>query len=140
MARSLQSSTAEYDLVYGWQYGGPILDHIKTNSRPGVVEIYKLALADPNACGIIRAKRSADGAIIGTLILYHARSKLSEFVPTMKDRRELLGGISSPIISNSIGEFSSVLQSLLLHGLRQIKRQGCTACLLDYVSEVASLL
>lgn len=135
MARSLQSSTAEYDLVYGWQYGGPILDHIKTNSRPGVVEMYKLALADASACGIIRAKRPADGAIIGTLILYNARSKLSEFVPAMKDRRELLGGISSPIISNSIGEFSSVLQSLLLLGMRQIKQQGCTACLLDHVSD-----
>lgn len=136
MARSLQSSTAEYDLIYGWEYSGPILDHIKTNSRPGLVEVYKLALGDPSACGIIRAKRSSDGGIIGTLILYNARSKLAEFVPAMKDKRELLGGISSPIISNSVGEFSTVLQSLLLLGMRQIKQQGCTACLLDYVSIV----
>ena len=57
MARSLQSAGVDFDLVYGWDYATSVLDHIKTNNRQGLAEVYKLALADPSACGIIRAKR-----------------------------------------------------------------------------------
>lgn len=71
MAKSLQSVGAEFDLVYGWDYSGPILDHIKTSNRQGLAEVYKLALNDPNACGIIRAKRPGDGALVGTVVLYN---------------------------------------------------------------------
>ncbi|KAK5276212.1 hypothetical protein LTR16_011567, partial [Cryomyces antarcticus] len=38
MAKSLQSAGAEFDLVYGWEYAGPILDHIKTSNRQGLAE------------------------------------------------------------------------------------------------------
>lgn len=137
MAKSLQAAqqTIEFDLVYGHSgYGGSVLDHIQTNSRQGLAEVYKLALNDPNACGIIRAKRPKDGAIIGTVVLYNDRSSLAEFVPGMRALNELTGGISSPVISPSVGEYSTLLQSLVLLGMRQIKQQGCSACLLDHVS------
>jgi len=136
MAKSLQSAGADFDLVYGWEYAGPVLDHIKTNNRQGLAAVYKLALADPSACGIIRAERPEDGALVGTVVLYNVQSQLAEYVPSMKDVGELAGGISSPVISPSVGEFSTLLQGLILLGMRQIKQQGCNVCILDYVSAV----
>ncbi|KAK5678767.1 hypothetical protein LTR17_027640 [Elasticomyces elasticus] len=124
MAKSLQSAGADFDLVYGWEYAGPVLDHIRTNNRQGLAEVYKMALADPSACGIIRAKRPEDGALVGTVVLYNMHSQLAEFVPGMKDLGEMAGGISSPVISPS---------GLILLGMRQIKQQGCNACILDYM-------
>jgi beta-N-acetylhexosaminidase len=134
MAKSLQSAGADFDLVYGWDYASTVLDHIKTNNRQGLAEVYKLALADPSSCGIIRAKRPEDGALIGTVVLYNMQSQLAEYVPGMKDVGELTGGISSPVISPSVGEYSTLLQGLILLGMRQIRNQGCNACVLDYVS------
>ena len=134
MAKSLASAGAEFDLVYGWEYAGPILDHIKTSNRQGLAEVYKLALADPTACGIIRAKRPEDGTLVGTVVLYNMHSRLAEYVPPMKDLNEMAGGISSPVISPAVGEYSTLLQGLILLGMRQIKAQGCNACILDYVS------
>ncbi|KAK4889414.1 hypothetical protein LTR27_011758 [Elasticomyces elasticus] len=133
MAKSLQSAGADFDLVYGWEYAGPVLDHIRTNNRQGLAEVYKMALADPSACGIIRAKRPEDGALVGTVVLYNMHSQLAEFVPGMKDLGEMAGGISSPVISPSVGEYSTLLQGLILLGMRQIKQQGCNACILDYM-------
>lgn len=139
MAKSLQSAGADFDLVYGWDYAGPVLDHIKTNNRQGLAEVYKMALADPSACGIIRAKRPEDGSLIGTVVLYNMSSQLAEFVPSMKDIGEMAGGISSPVISPAVGEYSTLLQGLILLGMRQIKQQGCNVCVLDYVSAATSL-
>ncbi|KAI9652545.1 MAG: hypothetical protein M1831_006736 [Alyxoria varia] len=114
MAKSLQNAqqTVEFDLVYGYsdEYGDSILDHIKTCSRQGVAEVYKLALADPSACGIIRAKRPGSGTLVGTIVLYNERSNLAEYIPGMKALSELTG---------------------VLLGMRQIKQQNCNACLLD---------
>lgn len=140
MAKSLQSAGADFDLVYGWDYAAGVLDHIKTNNRQGLAEVYKLALADPSACGIIRAKRPEDGALVGTVVLYNMRSQLAEYVPAMKAIGELAGGISSPVISPSVGEFSTLLQGLILLGMRQIKQQGCNTCILDYVSVCLSMV
>lgn len=134
MASSLRSAVTDFDLVYGWDYAGPILDHIKTNNRQGLAAVYKMALSDPGACGIIRAKRPEDGALVGTVVLYNMQSRLADFVPCMKESRELAGGISSPVISPSVGEFSTLLQGLILLAMRQIKQQSCNVCILDYVS------
>ncbi|KAL9055455.1 MAG: hypothetical protein Q9162_003553 [Coniocarpon cinnabarinum] len=134
MARSLQAAqqTIEFDLIYGYtDYGPYILEHIKTSSRQGLAEIYKLALADPSACGIIRARRIHDRAVVGTIVLYNDRSNLAEYVPGMKAFNVLTGGMSSPVISPSAGEYSTLLQSLVLLGVKQIKQQGCEVCVLD---------
>jgi len=133
MAKSLAGAGAEFDLVYGWEYSGPVLDHIKTSNRQGLAEVYKMALSDPAACGIIRAKRPEDGALVGTVVLYNMHSRLAEYVPHMKDLNEMAGGISSPVISPAVGEYSTLLQGLILLGMRQIKAQGCNACILDYM-------
>ncbi|KAI9661180.1 MAG: hypothetical protein M1821_009507 [Bathelium mastoideum] len=133
MAKSLQSAGAQFDLVYGWEYAGPILDHIKTSNRQGLAEVYNMALADPTACCIIRAKRPEDDALVGTVVIYNMQSNLAEFVPAIKDTGEPTGGISSPVISPSVGEYSTLLQGLILLGMRWLKQQGCNACVLDYM-------
>ena len=135
MAKSLQSAGAQFDLIYGWEYAGPILDHIKTNNRQGLAEVYNMALTDPSACGIIRATRPEDDALVGTVVLYNMQSNLAEFVPGIKDIGEPTGGISSPVISPSVGEYSTLMQGLILLGIRWLKQQGCNACVLDYVGD-----
>jgi hypothetical protein len=55
----------------------------------------------------------------------------------MKDLNEATGGISSPVISPAVGDYSTLLQGLILLGMRQIKQQGCNACILDYVRILA---
>ncbi|KAI9838177.1 MAG: hypothetical protein M1837_002606 [Sclerophora amabilis] len=133
LAHSLQSGDIEFDLVCGWEYADSILDHIKTNSRQGVLELYKLALVDSTECRIIRAKRPEDGAILGSVVLYNGESSVAEFIPALKDTSENAGGISSPVISPSAGDYSTLLQGLILLGIRQIKQQGSNACILDYI-------
>lgn len=136
LSKSLQNSGVEFDLVYGWEYAGPILDHIKTSNRQGLAEVYGLALRDPNGCGIIRAKRREDGTLVGTVVLYNLGSHVAEFMPTLQDLEERASGISSPVISPAVGEYSTLLQGLILLGVRQAKRQGCTACILDHVGRL----
>jgi beta-N-acetylhexosaminidase len=138
LAKSLQNAQIDYDLVSGWEYTESVLDHIKTNSRQGVMEIYKMALTDPSACGIIRAKRPEDGAILGSVVIYSSQSSLAEFVPALKETREMAGGISSPVISPSVGEFATLMQGLILLGIRQMKRQNANAVVLDCVSHATA--
>lgn len=96
MAKSLQSAGAEFDLVYGWDYSGPILDHIKTSNRQGLTEVYKMALNDPAACGIIRAKRPEDGALVGTVVLYNMQVRITSlnWLCTERDGTQRSGYLS----------------------------------------------
>lgn len=135
LALSLRTGDIQYDLVYGTEFAAVILDHVKTNSCQGVLEIYNMALADKTSCGIIRAKRPDDGTILGSVVLYNGGSNLASFVPALSDTRTTTGGISSPVISPSIREYATLMQGLILLGIRQIKRQGADAVLLDCVSK-----
>ena len=135
LALSLRTGDIQYDLVYGMEFAEVIMEHVRTNSRQGVLEIYKMALADKASCGIIRAKRADDGTILGTVVLYNSGSNLASFVPALLDARTTTGGISSPVIAPSIGEYGTLMQGLILLGIRQIKRQGADAVLLDCVSK-----
>jgi beta-N-acetylhexosaminidase len=134
LSHTLSNPDIKFDLVYGMDYAEPILDHVRSNSRAGVSEIYKLALADKVSCGIIRAKRPDDGSILASLVLYKNDSKLARFVPALADTRVLAGGISSPVISPSATGAASLIQALILLGVRQIKKQGANAVVLDCVS------
>ncbi|KAI9741676.1 MAG: hypothetical protein M1834_000061 [Cirrosporium novae-zelandiae] len=132
LGKSLERDVS-FDLVFGWEYADHVLDHIKTNTRQGIGEIYRMALTDPVGCGIIRAKRPDDGAILGTVVVYKGDSNLAEFMPGLKETNEVAGGISSPVISPSVGEYSTLLQGLILLGIRQIKKQGANSVVLDCV-------
>ncbi|KAH3098052.1 hypothetical protein KXW41_007472, partial [Aspergillus fumigatus] len=107
LIQGLKNADVSYDLVHGWDYAEPILDHIKTNSRQGLIDIYKIALGGAPNCGIIRAMRPSDGAILGTVVIYNGRSSLAEHVPVLKATQPSSGGISSPVISPSVGEYAT---------------------------------
>ncbi|KAI9720132.1 MAG: hypothetical protein M1828_005778 [Chrysothrix sp. TS-e1954] len=142
MTRNLANAqrSIEFDLVYGHEaYGQSILDHVASSTRQGVAEIYKLALADPRACGIIRAKQLGSGLILGTLVLYNNQSRLASFVPALDATNDVTGGMSCPVISPSTGEHSTLLNSLILLGMRQIQEQGCDSCLLDCMDKDGNL-
>jgi beta-N-acetylhexosaminidase len=134
-----KSAEASFDFVSGSEYLQPVLDHIRScGSRPGLAELYSLALRDANTCGVIRATRNTDGKLIGTVVLYGPGSQLAEYVPATKDVGSSggggpIGGISSPIIGPASEEYV-ILQTLVLLGMRWSKKQGHKACVLDCVS------
>lgn len=130
---SLQNADMDFDLVYGVDHAESVLDVANTSSRQGIAEVYQLALADSAGSAIIRAKRLGDGALLGTVVVYNKASSWSKAVPALKDTREVIGGISSPVISPSVGEYSTLLQGLILLGIKQHQSQHATAVLLDCV-------
>ncbi|PGH18729.1 hypothetical protein AJ80_04382 [Polytolypa hystricis UAMH7299] len=133
LAKSLQNADVDYDLVYGWDYAESVFDHVKTNTRQGVMEIYKIALGGAPESGIIRAKRREDGALLGSVVVYSAQSNLAEFIPALREAHIAAGGISSPVISPSVGEYATLVQGLILLGIKQIRKQGANAVVLDCV-------
>ncbi|RHZ44254.1 putative beta-N-acetylglucosaminidase [Aspergillus thermomutatus] len=133
IVQGLKNADVSYDLVHGWDYAEPILDHIKTNSRQGLIDIYRIALGGAPNCGIIRATRPSDGAILGTVVIYNGRAPLAEYMPALKATQSSSGGISSPVISPSVGEYASVMQGLILLGIKQIRKQGAEAVVIDCV-------
>ncbi|GAM84134.1 hypothetical protein ANO11243_021260 [Dothideomycetidae sp. 11243] len=133
MAQSLHSADVDFDLVYGWDHSAAVLDHVRTSNRQGLIEVYKMALSDPSACGIIRAKRPEDGLLVGTVVLYNGLSSIADFVPALRDGSDLTGGMSSPVISPAVAEYGTLLQGLIYLGVRQVRAQGCERCLLDYM-------
>lgn len=141
VVKPLQHADLEFDLVRGWEHSESIIEHVKTDATPGTLEIYKLALADQAACGVIRAKRPGDGGLLGTVVLYNASCTWAEAVPPLKDNGAVRGGISSPVIISSSPEaHSTLLQGLVLLGIRQLKSQQVEAVLLDYVSFIRHIL
>jgi beta-N-acetylhexosaminidase len=133
LGHTLSNPDVKYDLVTGTEYVEAMIDHIKPNSRQGALEVYQLALADKANCGVIRAKRAEDGSILGSVIIYKGGSKLSGFVPVLADQWFAAGGISSLIVSKSVAESTSLIQGLILLGIRQIKKQGSAMVILDNV-------
>lgn len=134
IARSLQSEDIDFDLIHGWEHAGTIIDHIRSTSRQGILEIYQLALTDEENCGVIRAKRRVDGAVVGSVVLYKSGFTWADAVPLIKDMSEPTGGISSPVISSAAGGYATLLQGLILLAIRQIQKQQAQAVLLDCVS------
>ena len=133
LLRSVQSAGFEFDLVYGPDHAASILDLVNTTSRQGMMEMYELAISDHTGSGVIRARRARDETIIGTVVIYNAASKWSHLVPALNRTDDVIGGISTPVISPSVAEYSTLLQGLILLGIKQHQRQQASAVLLDCV-------
>ncbi|KAI4192238.1 MAG: hypothetical protein LQ348_003235 [Seirophora lacunosa] len=133
ISRSMQHAEVEFELVHGRQYAQSIIEHVKSSSRQGVMEIYQLALADHTSCGVIQAKRPKNGTVLGTVVLCSPGAKWAEALPALRDTNEMTWAISSAVISPRVGEYSTLLQGLILLGIRQVKQQQADAVLLDCV-------
>ncbi|KAG0160374.1 hypothetical protein PDIDSM_7901 [Penicillium digitatum] len=133
LTATLQSAEITYDLVYGWDFAPAILNHIKTYAQQGVADIYRMALGGAPNCGVIRAKRPSDGAMLGSVVIYNERSALAEHMPMLRAIQASVGGISSPVISSCGEDDSTVLQGLILLAIKQIRKLSANAVVMDSV-------
>ncbi|KAJ5476038.1 Glycoside hydrolasesuperfamily [Penicillium sp. IBT 31633x] len=132
LSLTLHSAEITYDLVYGWDFARAILDHITSYAQQGVADIYRMALGGAPNCGIIRAKRPSDGVILGSIVIYNERSVLAEHMPVLRATQAPVGGISSPVISPG-EDYSTVMQGLILLGIKQIRKLSAHAVVMDCV-------
>ncbi|KAL8658604.1 MAG: hypothetical protein Q9226_000894 [Calogaya cf. arnoldii] len=139
ISRSMKQAEVEFELVHGGQYAESIIEHVKTSSRQGVSEVYQLALAEQSSCGVIRAKKPLDGTVLGTVVLCSPGASWAEALPALKDTNAITWAISSPVISPSAGEYSTLLQGLILLGVRQVQEQQADAVLLHCVDSDGEL-
>lgn len=131
---SLQSANLEFDFHFGFDHANSIFDLVKTSSRQGIMEMYQLALADHQGSGIIRARRKGKDVVLGTVIIYNMASNWWAAIPALQRTDGLAtGGISCPVISPSVGEYSTALQGLMVLGIKQHQKQQASAVLLDCV-------
>lgn len=132
---TLKTAEVIYDLVYGWDFAHAILEHIKTNARQGVADIYRIALAGAPNCGVIRAKRSTDEMTLGSIVIYNERSTLAEHMPALRATSPVVGGISSPVISPCAHDYSTIMQGLILLAIKQIRKLKANAVVVDCVRD-----
>lgn len=126
----------EFNLEQGPEHMDVIKDHVQTSSRQGITETYALALslADQKTCGVIRARRSKDNATVGTVVVCTSKCHWADAIPTLKESGHITAGISSPVISPSAGGYSTLLQGLIMLGIRWAKSQLAEAVVLNHVS------
>lgn len=130
---NVQLSSVGYDIVSSTSGSDVILDHVRANSSQNEVELYMLALADIRLYQIVRARSASTGKILGCGIICDGRSSLAEFVPVLKTTIDG-GGVLAPVVSLSTENYETVLQGLLICGIRRIKAQGLDSCVLNKVS------
>ena len=133
LGKALTNADIKYDLVHGPEYIQPIIEHLGRSARSDLIDIYNLAMNSKESCGIIRAKRAHDGSVVGSLLCCKADSKLTSFMPGF-GKNVSKGCISTPVISPAASDRHTMLQGLVLLGIRQLKRQGIRSVVLDYVS------
>lgn len=133
LGQNLTHPDIKYDLVHGNDYAEPVMAHVSTYAPTDVQLLYKMALSNKEGCAIIRGKRGTDGAIIATVLLYRNESKLAPLIPQVKNPGANMGGIGSPVLASDVPDRTTLLQGLVLLGVRQLKRQGIGSLVLDYV-------
>ncbi|KAI9900623.1 hypothetical protein N3K66_004885 [Trichothecium roseum] len=116
---SIQRANISFDLIHGLDNADAVLNHVRANANPEVVELYRAALSEPKACGIVRAKDSA-GNILGTIVSCRQNSPLGTYVPHLVSGGSDVGGILAPVVPpNPLSTLT--LQGLALMGVRQNK-------------------
>lgn len=134
LGQSLAVTDIRYDLVHGQEFEGSVMQHVQRNAQSDVQVLYKMALSNKEGCAIIRGKRGSDGSIVASVLLYRSQSKLAPFVPHISSANTLTGGIGAAVMAAELENKVSLLQGLILLGVRQLKKQGIQSLLLDYVS------
>jgi beta-N-acetylhexosaminidase len=133
LGQALTLSDVKYDLVHGAEYTDAMMEHLTRCARTDVRGIYQRALGDKAGCGIIRAKRASDQAILASILMCRPESKIARFIPSLS-KQVGTACLSSPVISTMYSDRVTLFQGLILLGIRQFKKQGVRTVLLDYVS------
>jgi len=129
----IQRVSFAFDLIHGTENADAVLSHVEAHSAPEVLALYRLALSDPSACGIVRAKSPVDGALVGTIIISRPGNILSQFLPALHSAGDSVGGILAPVVPSS-PQSCTVLQGLALLGIRQNKAHRVNVGVLSWVS------
>ncbi|KAM3533528.1 hypothetical protein MY4038_003211 [Beauveria bassiana] len=133
---TIQRANISFDLIHGLDNADTVLHHVRTESGPEVVELYRYALADTKSCGIVRAK-DPSGNIMGTIIICRQGSPLATYIPALGSRTENIAGIVAPTVPP--GPLSTlVLQGLALMGVRQCKSHKASKAVLSWVIDDTS--
>lgn len=99
-----------------------------------VLELYKLALQEGNACGVVRV-RDAHENVLGTAIISSPESGLAQRVPCLRSgKAERVGGIVAPLVEANPLLAMLVLQGLVFMGVRQNKAHGAGRSVLTWVA------
>lgn len=131
LLQSIQRASISFDLIHGLDNADTVLNHVRANANPEVLELYRFALSETKACGIVRAKDAA-GNLVGTIIICRQHSALAAHIPALLSHTEDIGGILAPIVPQ--GPLSAlVLQGLALMGVRQNKSHKASKTVLSWV-------
>jgi len=146
LLQSIQSVSFTFDLIHGsanpsLQTPDPlvtqVLDFVSQHAALEVLSLYNLALQDPKACAIVRAKSPIDGSLVGTVIVCRSDTNLARWMPLLisaHDNKEMAGGILAPITPQGSAQREVVLQGLVTLGINQIKKQGAGKGILNWVA------
>ncbi len=150
--KSVQGLPIDFDLIHGaGSMDGELENHLVSFGGWERYKLYMEALADAERCGVVRAKRKEDGAVVGSIVICRAGAKLEQWFPALvvnsggNGGRALgksggggrVGGILGPVVRK--GEDVGVLVGLLLLGLRQNKAHHAAGSYLDLVSWTPSV-
>lgn len=133
LGKALRSDDIKYDQVSGTEYTATVIEHLKRSARSDLLDMYTMALENKESSSVIRAKRASDGAVMGTLLMLGADSRLASLMPGFA-KASNRGCIAAPVISPATLDRHSMLQGLVLLGVRQLKKQGVATVVFDKVS------
>lgn len=131
--KQIQRIAVDFDLVHGLEHFDDLSQHVSTFSTWETSELYKIALSDTDACGVVRARTRTDNTLIGSIIICRHGSKLSTHVPFLQSNNGLVGGVLSPVISSAAEEPLLLLQGLLTLGVRQNRAHRASISYLNTV-------
>ena len=134
LLQSIQRASISFDLIHGLENAESVLQHVRANASPEVLELYTFALSENKSCGIVRAK-DPSGALIGTVVICRQGSPLVTYLPALASDRNDIGGIVAPIVP-STHQATLVLQGLALMGVRQSKSHKASKTVLSWVSGI----
>jgi len=132
LLQTIQRVSFGFDLIHGRENSEAVLNHVQEHAGPEVLELYRLALEDPKACGVVRAKSPVDGSLVGTVIICRQGTHLATYMPVLHSAGESVGGILAPVVPAS-PQAAIVLQGLAFLGIRQNKAHRSTTCVLNWV-------
>ncbi|KAF3359746.1 hypothetical protein VDGD_05577 [Verticillium dahliae] len=138
LLQGIQRASISFDLIHGLDNGDAerVLSHVSQHATAEVLELYRCALQETKACGIVRAKK-ADDTLLGTIIICSPGSPLATYVPPLMPRRgEGIGGVLAPVVPPTSQDVL-VLQGLVLMGTRQNKAHKSAKTVLSWVQDAA---
>lgn len=134
LLQSIQRANISFDLIHGLDNADSVLNHVRANANPEILELYRSALSETKSCGIVRAK-DINGHLVGTIIICRQNSPLVGHMPPLLSHTEDIGGILAPIVPSGPSA-ASTLQGLAWMGIRQNKSHKAAKTVLGLVREI----